>query len=68
MASEKAKELHIGEAILKPGVHPVKVYVGKNGEYWLCGRVLRPSPQVRALPLRGDGPLGGASRRRDPCD
>jgi hypothetical protein len=36
VAKEQAKKLHIGEGILKPGTRPVKIYVDKDGEYWLC--------------------------------
>ena len=36
MATEQSAKLHIGEGILKPGTRPIKVFVDKNGEYWLC--------------------------------
>lgn len=42
MAQEQAKKLHVGKGILKPGVRPVKVYVDKNGEYWLCDAEVDP--------------------------
>jgi hypothetical protein len=42
VATEKATKLHIGEGILKPGTRPIKVYVDKNGEYWLCDADVDP--------------------------
>ena len=42
MAEEKAKKVHVGKGILKPGTRPVKIYVDKNGEYWLCDADVDP--------------------------
>ena len=42
MATEHATKLHIGEGILKPGTRPIKVYVDKDGEYWLCDANVDP--------------------------
>lgn len=42
MATEHEKKIHIGEGILKPGIRPVKVYVDKEGEYWLCDADVDP--------------------------
>jgi hypothetical protein len=42
MAQEQAKKLHIGQGILKPGTRPVKIYVDKDGEYWLCDADVDP--------------------------
>jgi hypothetical protein len=42
MAQEQAKKLHIGQGILKPGTRPVKIFVDKNGEYWLCDADVDP--------------------------
>jgi hypothetical protein len=36
VATEKATKLHIGQGVLKPGTRPVKIFVDKDGEYWLC--------------------------------
>ena len=59
MAKEQATKLHIGEGILKPGTRPIKVYVDKNGEYWLCDAERRPREQRL--------PQGGVhGSRRDP--
>jgi len=42
MAKETATKLHIGQGILKPGIRPIKVYVDKDGEYWLCDSDVDP--------------------------
>jgi hypothetical protein len=31
----KEGKIHIGTGVLKPGTRPIKVFVDKNGEYWL---------------------------------
>ena len=38
MASDHPKKINVGAGILKPGARPVKVYVDKEGEYWICDR------------------------------
>lgn len=48
MAEEKGKKIHIGQGILKPGTRPIKVFVDKDGEYWLCDADVDPqSPDFR---------------------
>lgn len=48
MSEEKKPTIHLGEGILKPGTRPVKVYVDKSGEYWLCDAAVDPeSPDFR---------------------
>ncbi len=42
MADEHPKTIKVGAGILKPGVRPIKVYVDKNGEYWLCDANVDP--------------------------
>jgi hypothetical protein len=42
MADEQAKKINIGQGILKPGTRPIKVYVDKHGEYWLCDADVDP--------------------------
>ena len=34
---------HIGNGIFKPGVRPIKVLVGDDGEYWLCDSDVDPN-------------------------
>lgn len=38
-------KLHIGKGILKPGTRPIKVFVDKAGEYWLCDAEVDPESQ-----------------------
>ncbi len=37
-----AEKIHIGNGVLKPGTRPIKVFVDKNGEYWLCDSGVDP--------------------------
>jgi len=36
-------KINIGNGILKPGTRPVKVFVDKQGEYWLCDANVDPN-------------------------
>jgi len=45
MAAEKTTKIHFGEGILKPGTRPIKVFVDKNGEYWLCDSDVDPQSE-----------------------
>jgi hypothetical protein len=42
LAEQHGKKIHVGQGILKPGIRPIKVYVDKDGEYWLCDANLDP--------------------------
>ena len=42
MAADNPMKINVGSGILKPGVRPVKVYVDKEGEYWLCDANVDP--------------------------
>jgi hypothetical protein len=42
---ESTTKLHIGKGILKPGTRPIKVYVDKDGEYWLCDADVDPTTE-----------------------
>ena len=43
--TEETAKLHIGKGILKPGTRPIKVYVDKNGEYWICDADVDPESE-----------------------
>ena len=48
MTENTPKQIKVGEGILKPGVRPIKVFVDKDGEYWLCDADVDPnSPDFR---------------------
>jgi hypothetical protein len=42
MVDEQGPKIHIGQGILKPGTRPIKVYVDKDGEYWICDAEVDP--------------------------
>jgi hypothetical protein len=44
----REEKIHVGKGVLKPGTRPIKVFVDKNGEYWLCDADVNPeSPDFR---------------------
>ena len=46
--AKRAGKIHLGEGILKPGTRPVRIFVDKQGEYWLCDANVDPnSPDFR---------------------
>ena len=42
MAEDHPKKINVGAGILKPGTRPIKVYVDKDGEYWVCDADVDP--------------------------
>ena len=38
----REERIHVGKGVLKPGTRPIKVFVDKNGEYWLCDAGVDP--------------------------
>jgi hypothetical protein len=46
MSSEsESKKIHFGKGILRPGTRPIKVFVDKSGEYWLCDANVDPESE-----------------------
>jgi hypothetical protein len=45
MTEEKKTKINVGNGILKPGVRPIKVYVDKDGEYWMCDADVDPESE-----------------------
>lgn len=45
MTQQATTKINIGKGILKPGTRPVKVYVDKEGEYWLCDANVDPESE-----------------------
>ena len=43
--------IHVGKGVLKPGTRPIKVFVDKDGEYWLCDAGVNPE----SLDFRKEG-------------
>ena len=41
--SATTTKLHVGGGFLKPGTRPIKVFVGDDGEYWLCDADVDPT-------------------------
>jgi len=41
--AKRADKIHLGEGILKPGTRPVRIFVDKQGEYWLCDANVDPN-------------------------
>ncbi len=38
----REEKIHVGNGVLKPGTRPIKVFVDKKGEYWLCDADVDP--------------------------